>query len=85
MNARYVHVSPISPLKIDICYENPHPIRSRYPIFRTLLRQIASGMEHWNKKAIEISFESMFIQNVRSLSRIRLQGKELMIEKCSMG
>ena len=37
MNARYARVSLISPPISDIRYENPHPIRSRYPIFRTLV------------------------------------------------
>ena len=35
MNARYARVSPISPPISDM--KNPHPMRSRYPIFRTLL------------------------------------------------
>ena len=33
MNARYERVSPISPPISDM--KNPHPTRSRYPIFRT--------------------------------------------------
>jgi len=35
MNARYARVSPISPPISDM--KKPHPIRSRYPIFRTLV------------------------------------------------
>ena len=35
MNARYARVSQISPPISDM--KNPHPIRSRYPIFRTML------------------------------------------------
>jgi len=34
-------------------------------------------MRHWNENEIEKSFESMSIQNVRSLSRIRLQDKKI--------
>jgi len=45
MNARYARVSLISPPISNIRYENPPPIRSRYPIFRTLL-------ETWHKKEI---------------------------------
>ena len=37
MNARYARVSPISPRYPISDMKNPHPIRSRYPIFRTML------------------------------------------------
>ena len=41
MNTRYARVSPISP-PISVM-KNPHPIRSRYPILRTMLPGIRTA------------------------------------------
>ena len=59
MDARYVRVSPISPPISDM--KNSHPIRSRYPIFRTLLITYAYYSAFCSRKVSCIYYRIGFI------------------------
>ena len=52
MNVGYARVSPISPLISDM--KKPHPIRSRYSIFRTL-SEIASASTSLGYQSLRVS------------------------------